>query len=202
MAVDLYHTSSQYTDIVKYETSSPVNQLRSYKIELRNRVTSRWTVERARGGRCQVPFTKCNHIIELKLSYAASLTMIPLRRPFQERDRLDKLQPWGRHRELPSATYTDLTSWPDIKFSLSMRPSKQLIGYAVKSTGRLRHFTADWLRHQRLYPSFQLLLDQCMVEYVVDSEDWGHSLSGSTLIAQARTALRRLNVPPTSWPQL
>ncbi|KAG3030249.1 hypothetical protein PC120_g3837 [Phytophthora cactorum] len=66
----------------------------------------------------------------------------------------------------------------------------------------LRRFRADCLRRQRARPRFQLLLDQCMVEYALASQDLGLSLSGSMIIAQAKKNLIRLNVPPASWPRL
>ncbi|KAE8968619.1 hypothetical protein PR003_g25852 [Phytophthora rubi] len=131
---------------------------------------------------------------------APPITLSPPR-PYQKRPRLTKqqaLQICERRRQVLTARYKELAAWAQAEFSLATPPFKQTIGRALKSESQLRCATADYLMRQRSRPSFQLVLDQCMIEFVVASESWGISLSGSMLIAQARKALHRFNVPPAS----
>ncbi|KAE8883837.1 hypothetical protein PF005_g27228 [Phytophthora fragariae] len=126
-------------------------------------------------------------------------------RPYRRRSHFTKLQALQiseRRRQVLTATYKELAAWAQAKFSLAPPPSKQTIGRALKSESQLRCATADCLMSQRGRPSFQLVLDRCMIEFVLASESWGIPLSGSMLIAQSRKALQRLNVPPASWPRL
>ncbi|KAE9348434.1 hypothetical protein PF008_g7349 [Phytophthora fragariae] len=129
----------------------------------------------------------------------------PAPRSFQKRVRLTKLQELqiGKHRhDQPSAMLAELATWTQAEFSLAIKPSKQLVARALLSERRLGHLSTDCPRRRNKRPRIQLLLDQSIIEYVKACEEMQLALSGVMMIARAKWALHRLEIPPSAWPRL
>ncbi|GMF48647.1 unnamed protein product [Phytophthora fragariaefolia] len=109
-------------------------------------------------------------------------------RPFQKRVRLTKLQEFKvckYRRDQQGVRLAEVATRAHAEFSLSKKPSKQLVARTLLSKRTLGCLSADYVRRRNNRPRFQLLLDQSIIEYVKAGDEMQLTLSGAMVIARA-----------------